>query len=69
MVARSIPVRKTTHKDANDALRDAEFWSRVPPLERFLRVFQLSEEAYALVGKLPADPSGRPRSVARVQRP
>ena len=69
MAARKIEVRKTTHEGANDALRDADFWSRVSPVERFLRVFQLSEEAYALVGKLPPDSTGHPRSVARVLRP
>ena len=44
-----MAVRKTTHAAADDDARDREFWRAVPPAERFLRVFQMSEEAYALV--------------------
>ena len=62
-------VTVATHLTADDAARDAEFWARVDPVDRFLRVFQLSQEAYGIVGKLPPDPAGRPRSVARVLRP
>jgi hypothetical protein len=63
-----LPVRKTTYLEANDAERDREHWLKVPAAERFLHVFRMSEEAYALVGKLPAAPAGRPRSAARVLR-
>jgi hypothetical protein len=62
-------VRKTTLADADDDRRDREFWSGVPAAERLLHVFRMSEEAYALSGRLPVDPAGRPRSVARVLRP
>jgi hypothetical protein len=68
MARRDMTVRKTTLAAADDDRRDREFWSRVPPAERLLQVFRMSEEAYALWGKLPADPAGRPRSVARVLR-
>jgi hypothetical protein len=69
MSRRSMAVRKTTLAEADDDRRDRAFWAAVPPLERMLHVFQMSEEAYALWGKLPPDPDGRPRSVARVLRP
>lgn len=69
MARSSMPVRKTTLSEADDDRRDREFWQGVPPAERLLHVFHMSEEAYALWGKLPPDPEGRPRSVARVLRP
>ncbi|HLF57561.1 MAG TPA: hypothetical protein VI942_12010 [Thermoanaerobaculia bacterium] len=65
----AMPTRRTTLTAADDDRRDREFWRSVPPVERFLWVFQMSEEAYALAGKLPDDPAGRPRSTARVLRP
>jgi hypothetical protein len=65
---RKIAVRKTTLGEADDERRDREFWRSVPPVERFVRVFQISEEAYAIAGRLPEDPAGRPRSTARVLR-
>jgi len=65
---RDIPVRKTTLEDADDDARDREFWRGVPPVERFLHVFRLSEEVHAFAGKLPPDAAGRPRSAARVLR-
>jgi hypothetical protein len=66
---RVVTVRKTTLAEADDRARDLAFWQSRPAAERFLTVFQMSEEAYAFAGKLPADPAGRPRSVARVLRP
>jgi hypothetical protein len=65
----SMVVRKTTFAEADDECRDRAFWQTVSPAERLLHVFHMSEEAYALWGKLPPDPAGRPRSVARVLRP
>jgi hypothetical protein len=65
----AMPTRRTSLDEADDLRRDREFWRGVPPVERFLWVFQMSEEAYALSGRLPEDPAGRPRSTARVLRP
>jgi len=61
--------RRTTLTGADDDRRDREYWRRVPPVDRFLWVFQMSEEAEAIAGRLPEDSAGRPRSVARVLRP
>jgi hypothetical protein len=66
---RVVTIRKTTLEEADDARRDREFWATVPPLERLLHVFTMSEEGYAFVGKLPEAADGRHRSVARILRP
>ena len=50
MTKRAITVRKTTLAEANDRDRDLDFWQSRPVAERFLTVFQMSEEAYALAG-------------------
>jgi hypothetical protein len=68
-MARRLVVRRTTLAEADDERRDRAFWQRVPPADRLVHVFHMSEEAYAFAGKLPEDPAGRPRSVARVLRP
>ncbi|MFN7942215.1 MAG: hypothetical protein U0X73_11490 [Thermoanaerobaculia bacterium] len=65
---RIVQVRKTTLANADDSARDRLFWQGVSPVERFLRVFQMSEEAYAFVGKLPPEATGSARRVARVVR-
>jgi hypothetical protein len=67
-MCRDIRVRKTTLAEADDEARDRAFWETIDPVERFLQVFRMSEEAHALSGKLPENTEGRSRSVARVLR-
>jgi hypothetical protein len=67
-MTREIEVRKTTLAEADDEARDGAFWAAVEPAARFVTVFRLSEEAYALSGRLSPDSEGRARSVACVVR-
>lgn len=62
-----ITARKTRLVDLDDSF-DREFWNRETPSRRVELVWEISERAYELGGKLP-DASGRPRSVARLHRP
>jgi hypothetical protein len=65
-VSRRIIARKTTLDQLDDDF-DIEFWSSIPPSERFAETWRLSEEVWRLAGKEP-DESGLPRSVARLVR-
>jgi hypothetical protein len=47
---------------------DAAYWATLPPEERTLQVWKLSEAQWRLLGEWPGE-SGLCRSVARVQRP
>ncbi len=62
-----VTVRKTRLGDLDDSF-DHEFWSRETPSRRVELVWEISERAYELGGKLP-DASEHPRSVARLHRP
>jgi hypothetical protein len=62
--ARMTVRRFASHAEADR--HDLEFWMRIPPHERVLQAWRLSQEQWQLAG-LP-DEFGLCRSVARVQR-
>jgi hypothetical protein len=63
---RQIVTRKTTLAMLDDDF-DIRFWSSIPPVDRLIECWRLSEEIWRFAGR-DVDESGLPRSVARVVR-
>jgi hypothetical protein len=60
----TVKIYASTAEHAQD---DAAFWLTIPPAERVLEVWRLSEELWRLRGDFPDEP-GLCRSVASVRR-